>query len=96
VKRRQLVNVRLDPERVRKAQMLREEGLSLSDVVREAIDERFDQMQRSAAARDGGGIIRRILAEYPDPPDLPARDYDVSDARAARAAVRRNLRAKNR
>ena len=33
-----LVNVRLDEERLRKAQTLRESGVALSDLVREAID----------------------------------------------------------
>jgi hypothetical protein len=37
-------------------------------------------------------MIRRILDEHPDPPDLPPRDYDVRDRRAARAAIVRKLR----
>jgi hypothetical protein len=36
-----LINVRLDAERLRTAQTLREHGVALSDVVRKAIDERF-------------------------------------------------------
>lgn len=90
------MNVRLDPERVRKAQMLREEGVSLSDVVRDAIDARFDEMQQATTGRDAKSIIQRILEEHPDPPGLPARSYDVADARAARAAIRRKLRAVSR
>ena len=39
-----LVNVRLDAERLRKARKLRERGVRLSDVVREAIDKRFLQL----------------------------------------------------
>jgi hypothetical protein len=34
----------------------------------------------------------KIFEEYPDPPDLPPRDYDVHDRREARRAVRRRLR----
>jgi hypothetical protein len=86
-----LVNVRLDAERVRKAQLLRERGVPFSDVVREAIDQRFLDLE-SEARPDGQAIIRRIFEQYPDPADLPPRDYDVHDRRAARAAVVRKLR----
>jgi len=87
-----LVNVRLDVERLRKAQTLRERGVALSDVVREAIDERFAALRRSESPLDVRTIVRRIFEQHPDPPDLPSRDYDVHDRRAARAAIRRKLR----
>lgn len=40
--KKRLVNVRLDEEHLRKARMLRQSGVILSDLVREAIDTRFD------------------------------------------------------
>ena len=87
-----LINVRLDAERLRKAQRLRDKGIALSDVVREAIDARYGEI----AARDergaAGDIVAGILAKFPDPPDLPAREYDVHDATAARRAVRARAR----
>ena len=86
-----LVNVRLDAERLRKAQTLRERGVTLSDVVREAIDERFAGLHRSDSRPDVRTIVRRIFEQYPDPPDLPRRDYDVYDRRAARGAILRKL-----
>jgi hypothetical protein len=86
-----LINVRLDSERLRKAQRLRECGVSLSDVVREAIDERFLRL-RSEPQPDVKTLIRRIFERYPDPPDLPPRDYDVHDRRAARQAIVCKLR----
>ena len=86
-----LINVRLDTERLRKAQALRERGVALSDVVREAIDERFLEL-RSASRPDAKAIIRRIFDQYPDPPDLPPREYDVHDRRAARRAILGTLR----
>jgi hypothetical protein len=86
-----LVNVRLDAERWRKAQTLRERGVALSDVVREAIDERFLEL-RSESQPDVHAILRRMFEQYPDPPDLPARDYDVHDRRAARRAILGTLR----
>jgi hypothetical protein len=87
-----LVNVRLDPERLRKAQTLRQRGVALSDVVREAIDERFAALQSPESRGDVRAIVRRIFDEYPDPPDLPRRGYDVRNRRAARAAILRKLR----
>ena len=87
-----LVNVRLDADRLRKAQTLRARGMALSDVVREAIDERFAALRRTESRLDVRAIIRRIFEQYPDPPGLPSRDYDFYDRRAARAAILRKLR----
>jgi hypothetical protein len=87
-----LVNVRLDEERVRKARTLRERGVALSDVLREAIDERFAELRRSESRPDVRTIIQKAFEHYPDPPDLAPRDYDVHDRRAARAAILRKLR----
>lgn len=86
-----LINVRLDADRVRKAQTLRERGVALSDVVREAIDGRFSELQ-SASRRDVRTIVRRIFDQYPDPADLPSRGYDVHDRRAARTAMLGRIR----
>lgn len=89
-----LVNVRLDEERLRKARRLRESGIALSDLVREAIDARFEQVARARTARDARAIIDRIFERHPDPADLPARDYDVHDRAAARKAIARTLRSR--
>jgi hypothetical protein len=86
-----LINVRLDADRLRKAQRLRERGLALSDVVREAIDDRYSKVQFGARS-DARAIIQRIFEQYPDPPELPRRDYDVHDRRAARQAILRKIR----
>src|ERR1700730_2750242 len=82
-----LVNVRLDEERLRKAQTLRESGIALSDLVREAIDERFDELSASGTAQDIKAVMNRIFEQYPDPPDLPPRGYDVHDRDEARRAI---------
>jgi post-segregation antitoxin (ccd killing protein) len=91
-----LVNVRLDAERVRKAQTLRERGITLSDLVREAIDQRFLELRRPDWQPDVRAIVQRIFERYPDPLDLPSREYDVHDRRAARAAILRRLRRSRR
>lgn len=87
-----LVNVRLDEERLRKARTLRESGVALSDLVREAIDERFDELAGSRTTRDIKAIMERIFEQYPDPPGLPPRRYDVHDRHEARRAIIGKLR----
>jgi len=90
--RSRLINVRLDADRLRKAQTLRARGMTLSEVVREAIDERFAALRRSESPPDVRTIVRRIFEQYPDPPHLPPRDYNVYNRRAARVAILRKLR----
>jgi len=87
-----LVNVRLDAERLRKAQRLRARGVRLSDVLREAIDERFSALRRPGSPPDVRAIIARIFEQHPDPPHLPTRGYDVHDRRRARQAILRKVR----
>ena len=91
-----LVNVRLDEDRLRKAGRLRESGVTMSDLVRQAIDERFEALTASRNTRDVKAVLTHVLNRYPDPADLPARTYDVHDRRAARAAVVRTLRRPSR
>lgn len=91
-----LINVRLDEERYRRAQMLRERGMALSEVVREAIDERFMALRQSEAERDVKAIVSALFERYPDPADLPLREYDPHDRHAARRAVIRKLRRHDR
>jgi len=87
-----LINVRLDEPRLRKVRRLREHGIAISDVVREAIDERYRQVAPVARHRDVRAIMTSLYERYPDPPGVPARSYDVHDAKQARAAIRRRLR----
>ena len=86
-----LFNVRLDDERVRKVQALREGGMTLSDVVRNAIDEQFATL-RGPAPGDVQAMVERMFDQHPDPAGLPARGYDVHDRRAARRAIEARLR----
>lgn len=74
------MNVRLDKERLRKARKLRESGVVLSDLVREAIDKRFEQARGPRTRRDLEALMARIFEQYPDPPDLPRAEYDVYDS----------------
>jgi hypothetical protein len=91
-----LINVRLDEERVRKARALRESGVALSDVVREAIDVKFDEVNAPRRPGDVEATVKAIFDQYPDPPSAAQRPYDVHDRREARAAILRKLRRKSR
>jgi hypothetical protein len=88
-----LLNVRLDAEDARRASALKRAGVQLSRIVREAIraehDRRLGSERTGRAARD---IMAQIYADCPDPPDLPARSYEVSDRKAAKRAIVRKLR----
>ena len=89
-----LVNIRLDERRLEKARRLRGNGITLSDLVRDAIDRRYEQLLESATSRDVQAIMGEIYEQYPDPPRLPARVYEVHDAIEARRAIVRKIRRK--
>ena len=88
--------MRLDEARLRKARRLRARGVPLSDVVREAIDARYEAMTDRDARRDAAAVVRRIVDAHPDPPGLPTREYDVHDRAAAREAVITAIRRRGR
>ena len=83
-----LWNVKLKPDDVRMAQALRKEGIVISDIVRDAIRTTYGKRidQRTSRQRPSDRMAE-IYATHPDPTDLPPRDYDVHDARAARQAI---------
>lgn len=92
-----LLNVRLTPEDARRAAALRESGVLISRLVRESIRAEYDRrIPRRRRRRRASAVMAGIYADYPDPPDLPPRDYDVSDREAARRAIVKVLRRKRR
>ncbi|MBI1876138.1 MAG: hypothetical protein HYS05_19915 [Acidobacteria bacterium] len=86
-----LVNVRLDEERRRKVRALRETGVALSDLVRDTIDARFEEIRARRVRRDVAAVVKRVFDQYPDPPGLRRRTYDVHDSGEAREAILRKL-----
>jgi hypothetical protein len=87
-----LVNVRLDEQHLRKARKLRDGGIPLSSLVRDAIDQEYERLVESSKPRDVQAVMQQIYERHPDPPGLPPREYNVHDRVAARNAVRRKLR----
>ena len=90
-----LVNVRLDARRLERTRRLRASGITLSDLVRDAIDRRYEQLVKSSRRRDVEAIMNEIYEGNPDPADLAGREYDVHVGAEAREAVRRKLRSKD-
>ena len=90
------MNVRLDAEHVRKVRALRERGIGFSDLVRQAIDATYEAAVHRESSEDVDALISLLFATYPDPADLPLRDYDVHDREAASSALRRRLRGTSR
>jgi hypothetical protein len=86
-----LLNVRLSSDDGRRVAELREDGIRISDVVREAI--RAEYLRRRPGQQGGRRpslVLKEILAALPDPADMPRRTVDPAD----RYAVRRHIVAK--
>ena len=89
-----LVNVRLDEKRLERARRLRAKGVTLSDLVRDAIDRQYDKLVQPPSRPDVVAVMKELYEQYPDAPALPDRNYEVHDRAQARAAVLRKLRMK--
>lgn len=88
-----LLNVRLTPDDARLVAALRQAGVPISRVVREAI--RAEHGRRTGGRRRGekpSAVVARIYAEHPDPPGQGHRRIDLRDRRAVRRAIARRLR----
>ena len=92
------LNVRLDAEDARKADVLRKQGVEISFVVRAAIRAEYVRRQppKQRDRRSVAEIMAEIYARHPTPPDVPPRDYDVHDAKQARAAIVAKLKRKRK
>jgi hypothetical protein len=88
-----LLNVRLSPDDARRAAELREDGIHISDVVREAI--RAEHLRRHAqkpGKRRPSVIVKEILAALPDPEEASRRTVDSTDRHAVRRHIAARLR----
>jgi transketolase len=86
-----LLNVRIGPEEARMAAELREAGIPISTLVRDAI--RAEYVRRIAPGRKEqrpSERVEEILASTPDPEDVEERGFPVTD----RGAVRDHIKSK--
>ena len=88
-----LLNVRLSADDARRAVELRQTGVQISRIVRDAIWAEHDRrVRRPRAERRTDEILAEIYAAHPDPPGTPRRTFDLRDRKAARQAIVRKLR----
>ena len=84
-----LVNVRLDERRIERARRLRAKGITLSDLVRDAIDRQYEDLVESSRHKDAKTLMDQIYEEFPDPAGVARRGYDVHNRRQAAAKALR-------
>jgi Arc/MetJ-type ribon-helix-helix transcriptional regulator len=86
-----LLNVRLGDDDVRRVRILRERGISVSDLVREAIRAEAEQTQRGP--RDVTAILAEMDRLYPtEHPRRGNRPSDGTDRKLRQRIIRRKLR----
>jgi hypothetical protein len=88
-----LLNVRLGPDDARLAAQLREAGVPISRIVREALRTAHE---RHAAVRGPrrrpSQIMAEIYRDHPDPPGTRRGKRDLTVRAAVRREIRRRLR----
>jgi hypothetical protein len=89
------LNVRLSEEETRMAERLRKAGVQISHLVREAIrSEYVRRVERRSGARVEA--VQRILADLPDPPNLPPRGFSLTDGPAVKRHIASHLAGRRR
>jgi len=91
-----LLNVRVDSQLLAKAQTLRKDGVNISELFRQTIESAYARRPKKHKPRDVKAALEAIYAKYPDPPDKPARRFDLRDRAAMREYIAGRLRSKKR
>jgi post-segregation antitoxin (ccd killing protein) len=91
-----LLNVRVDPQLLAKAQTLRKDGVNISQLFRQAIESAYARRPKKRKPRDVKAALDAIYAKYPDAPGKPARGFDLRDRAAVGQHIAGRLRSKRR
>jgi hypothetical protein len=90
-RRRRLLNVRLGEDDARLARGLRENGVSISELVREAL--RAEARRRQALqAFDVDALLAEMIEAHPTPAQARSPRRTALDRRAVKATIRAKLR----
>jgi len=90
-----LLNVRLNAEDERRAKALRDAGIPISTLVREAIREEYERRVAVPHRKmRPSAVMAQILEDLPDPADRARRAVDASDRRAVRRHIATRLSTK--
>jgi hypothetical protein len=88
-----LLNVRLGPDDARMAAQLREAGIPISRIVRDALRAAHERHAAvRAPRRRPSQIMAQIYKDHPDPPGIRRRRRDLTDSEAVRRVIRQRLR----
>ena len=88
-----LINVRLAPDDARMAAHLKQQGVQLSSVVRDAIRVAYDQhARRRQRPQRLSALMEKIYLEVPDRGGQPRPRYDLRDRKSIRRVIVARLR----
>lgn len=88
-----LLNVRLAPNDARMAAHLKQQGVQLSSVVRDAIRAAYEQhARRRQRPRRLSALIEQIYLDVPDRGGPPRPRYNLSDRKSIRRVIVARLR----
>jgi hypothetical protein len=92
-----LLNVRLSEADARRVHELRQEGVVISELLRESIRREHERLKRRPLkAADVDRVFEEIDAKHPLPKNLPPQEVDPTDRKAVhRYLVRRLKRRRN-
>ncbi|HTM44586.1 MAG TPA: hypothetical protein VL137_06500 [Polyangiaceae bacterium] len=74
------------------ATRLRSSGVEISTLVRDAIRGEYRRRIENDAAASGSDLVKGILMDLPDPPDLEPRGFSTQDRKAVQRHIQRRLR----
>jgi Arc/MetJ-type ribon-helix-helix transcriptional regulator len=88
-----IINVRLSKEVEQKIKVLRKEGVAVSALVRDAVNQAFARRGKKTV-KNHVGILKAIHAQYPAEYHSLGKHYDLADRKQARAAMLEAMRRK--
>lgn len=93
-----LFNIRLDASDAARVRRLREEGVQLSQIVREAIRDAYEKRGSNGLRSKGSArkILQAIYERHPIPDGVPPPGIDLSDRHAVSRAILNHLRRKRK
>lgn len=81
------LTINLNPQEAQTVQRLRQQGVSVEALVRDAIRQAPFDKEPAKQPRDVHQILDDIFAAFPDPPDLPPMRCDPHDRQAVQQAA---------
>ncbi|HUO10830.1 MAG TPA: hypothetical protein VM008_21185 [Phycisphaerae bacterium] len=90
-----LLNVRLNKELDKKIKALRKDGVAVSDLLRDAVNQAFARRAKKTQ-KDRVSILEKVYAQYPPRYTSLGERYDLASRHQARAAMLETMLRKER